>query len=160
MALIELPIAQLTAMVANVAGGKKDGGSFVPADFQLFQERKDPHGAMPLPAAAALLSLRADRRMPERMLVCWDAVLAVADQTTGKRPKTRALVSDAEDVWIVAPEWEEGGIRGLVYVDGRIGGAVTVRDLDKPLLRFRVKVPGPEGMGWMRAGQLLPLAAT
>jgi len=71
-------------------------------------------------------------------------------------PSPRALHSDDNAVWVLAPKWESANVRGgLVLVRGRISGSITVRDLDKPLLSYTFKLPERPGFGWMEAGCLL-----
>ena len=158
MALQEIPVAKLTALVANAAGGKKGGGTFTPAEFLSFQQHKEDRAAFPVPVAAVMLALRNERKLPDWMLCVWDDVLSVADQV-GITPRDRAMVSECGSVWVVAPVFEGPGIRGMVFVDGPIGGLLWLRDLDKPLLRYECKLPRGKGMGWIEAGCLLPFAA-
>ena len=159
MALQEIPVAKLAALVANAAGGKKSGGTFTPAEFLSFQQQREDRAAFPVPVAAVLLALRNEQRIPEWMLCVWDDVLSVADQV-GITPKDRALVSDCGSVWMVAPEMEGPGVRGMVFADGPVGGLLWLRDLDRPLLRYQCRLPKARGMGWIEAGVLLPFAAT
>jgi hypothetical protein len=66
------------------------------------------------------------------------------------------LRSDDDAVWVLAPKWEGRNCRGgLVLVKGRVCGAVTVRDLDRPLVRHRFVLPERPGFGWIEAGHLL-----
>lgn len=159
MALQEIPVAKLTALVANAAGGKKGGGTFTPAEFLSFQKQKEDRAAFPVPVAAVMLALRNEQRLPEWMLCVWSDVLSVADQV-GITPKDRAMVSDCGNVWILAPVFEGPGVRGMVFVHGIIGGPVWLRDLDRPLLRYECKLPKARGMGWIEAGTLLPFVAS
>jgi hypothetical protein len=76
-------------------------------------------------------------------------------------PEVRALHSDDEAVWVLAPVWEASGIRGgLVLVRGQISGVTVLRDMDRPLLTYQLQVPQRPGFGWIEAGCLLLLVET
>jgi hypothetical protein len=82
-------------------------------------------------------------------------VLASAADGT-RMPEVRALHSDDDAVWVLAPVWEATGIRGgLVLVKGQISGSVLLRDLDRPLLTHQLQLPERPGFGWIEAGCLL-----
>lgn len=155
-ALYERPIARLTNLLYAVHR-RSDMRQMVEADWLMFGEQDQTPG-LRREVVAAMLSLKADRKLPELLLPAWGAVISGADDA-GQPPECRALLSDCGGLWIVAPRWEGANIRGgLVGCHGLQGGAVVVRDLDRPLLRWTVQVPPRRLAGWLE-GDLL-LAAT
>lgn len=72
-------------------------------------------------------------------------------------PEVRALVSDDEQVWVIAPQWEGANIRGLVCVGDYIHGPILLRDVDRKLLTYRLNLPRrPDAAaGWVEAARLL-----
>jgi hypothetical protein len=57
---------------------------------------------------------------------------------------------------VLAPTWEGGNIRGgLVGCHGLNAGTITIRDLDRQLLTWTVKVPQRNHGGWIEADLLL-----
>ncbi|MFZ9960487.1 MAG: hypothetical protein ACO3GP_08850, partial [Candidatus Limnocylindrus sp.] len=92
------------------------------------------------------------------LIAVWPQILASVKPDV-KPPETRALVSEDEKVWVLAPKWEGSNCRGgLVLVGDRIHGEVLLRDIDRPLLKHRLILPLRGGMGWAE-GQSLLLAA-
>jgi hypothetical protein len=153
--LQELPVAQLAALLANVNRDPKKGKPFSLNDFTLFAEERKEDGVLSPEVAAVALELRHEDKAPPLLITCWPQVLASVKDGT-KVPTQRALRSDDDAVWVLAPSWEGSNVRGgLVLVRGRISGTVVLRDLDKPLLSFRFKLPERPGFGWMEAGCLL-----
>lgn len=106
--------------------------------------------------AAALLALRADGTLHPLLLACWSEVLAAANEVVPP-PEVRALVSEDNEVWVVAPVWEGDNVRGLVCVGDFIHGPVLLRDLDRKLLTYTLEVPKrpAAAAGWIEAGHLL-----
>ena len=156
--LNEMPVAQLAALLANVNRDPKKGKPFTLQDFTLFAERSKDQGVFSAEVAAVALELRHEEKAPPLLISCWPQVLeSIKDGT--KVPTPRALRSDDDAVWILAPSWEGSNVRGgLVLVKGRISGTIVVRDLDKPLLSYTLKLPERPGFGWMEAGCLLVAA--
>ena len=156
--LQELPVAQLAALLANVNRDPKKGKPFSLNDFTLFAERSKDQGSLSAEVAAVALELRHEELAPPLLISCWPQVLESIKEGT-KVPTPRALRSDDQAIWILAPSWEGSNVRGgLVLVKGRISGTITVRDLDKPLLSYNLKLPERPGFGWMEAGCLLVAA--
>lgn len=153
--LQELPIAQLAALLANVNRDPKKGKPFGLQDFTLFAaERKDDSVLAPEVAAVAL-ELRHENQAPPLLITCWSQVLASLKDGT-KVPTLRALHSDDHAVWVLAPRFEGPHVRGgLVLVQGQISGTLRLRDLDRPLMTYDLKVPARQGFGWLEAGLLL-----
>ena len=156
--LQEMPVAQLAALLANINRDPKKGKPFSLQDFQLFSSEQKAERRLSAEVAAVALALKHEDQAPPLLVSCWNEVLASADEGT-RMPRVRALHSDDQSVWMLAPEWEATGIRGgLVLVKGRISGTIVLRDLDKPLLSYTIKVPERPGFGWMEAGCLLVAA--
>ena len=153
-ALAELPVAALSSLLANIHRDPKKGEPFKPIDFCLWRdtERK---AELSSEAAAVALQMRADGTLPSILLTAWQAILASA-KTTTKPPAVRALRSDDERIYVLAPVWEGTNVRGgLVAVNGQISGTVLLRDVDKPLLTYRVQIPSRQACGWLEGGLLL-----
>lgn len=156
--LQELPVAQLAALLANINRDPKKGKPFSLQDFTLFAEERKDEGMLSPEVAALALELRHEDKAPPLLITCWPQVLASV-KDGAKVPKPRALRSDDDAVWVLAPKWEGANVRGgLVLVRGRISGTITVRDLDKPLLSYNLKLPERPGFGWIEAGCLLVAA--
>ena len=156
LALAELPVAQLVMLTANMnRDPKKSAQPFELRDFCLFKEEEQENPVLPAAAAHVALALRHEGRLPNVLLTVWKEVLAAA-ALPNEVPPVRALASDSGEVWVLAPSWEGRHIRGgIVSVDGRVSGVVVVRDIDRPLLTYRVAVPEHRGFGWVEAGCLL-----
>ena len=103
------------------------------------------------------MELQQEGKAPPMLISCWPQVLASAKP--GTRPPTpRVLRSDDESVWILAPRWEGSNIRGdLVLVRGQLSGQMLLRDIDKPLLTYKIKLPKRQSFGWVEAKCLLPV---
>lgn len=153
----ELPVAQLAALTANINRDPAKSKAFEAADFCLFRDEggRGSDAAFSPEVAAVALELRHQQRAPSLLLAVWPQVLA-SSQATAKVPKVRALRSDDDAVWVLAPQWEGRNIRGgLVLVRGAISGTLHLRDLDRPLLAYDVVIPKRPGFGWIEAGTLL-----
>ena len=156
-AIAERPIARLTNLLYAV-NRTRDMRKLTEDDWLVYGEAPEQQG-LGREVTASMLSLRADRKLPELLLPAWGAVVAGADDA-GRPPECRALASDCGGLWVVAPRWEGPNIRGgLVGCHGLQGGRVVVRDVDRPLLRWAVMVPDRKLAGWIE-GDLLLAGAT
>lgn len=157
--MAELPLAQLTALTANINRDPKKSQAFQAKDFCIFKEdRPEAKGQLPPEAAAVALDLHHQKRLPPILLCAWQEVLKSAKEGVVS-PEVKALHSDDEKVWVLAPSWEGTNIRGaLVAVHGQLKGAVKLRDLDRPLAVYEVVLPEREKAGWLEAGLLLASA--
>lgn len=153
-ALQELPVAQLTALLANVNRDPKQTKPFSTEQFLFFRDQ-DQQASLSAEVAAVALALRHEGQCPELVLAAWPQVLEAAREATSV-PAVRALCSDDGAVWALAPRWESGGVRaGLVAVRGQIAGTVELHELDRPLIRHRLKLPHRKGFGWLEGDLLL-----
>lgn len=144
--------------MANINRDPKQGKPFSTEQFCFYREAPEPEGLSPETAAVAL-ALRHEGRCPQLVLAAWPQVLEAAKQP-GSVPPVRALVSEDEAIWVLAPRWESGNVRGgLVAVRGQIAGTVELRELDRPLIRHRLKLPKRQGFGWLEADLLLVSAS-
>lgn len=155
-ALLELPLAQLTALTANVNRDPAKGKPFTAQDFLMFQEERPSDDRLRPEVAAVALALRNEDRLPRLLLTIWTELLEASKQDA-KVPAVRALHSADEAVWVLAPRFErDGHVRGgLVAVNGRLHGPVTLRELDRPLMRHRLVLPERKGFGWLESDLLL-----
>ncbi len=153
--LQELQGAQLCALMANINRDPKKGKPFTLQDFTLFGQQEKTERVLSPEVAAVALALKHENRCPPLLIAAWAQVLASATEDS-RIPAVRALHSDDEAVWILAPQWEGPNCRGgLVLVRGQISGTITVRDLDRPLMVHRLVLPQRQGFGWLEAGLLL-----
>jgi hypothetical protein len=157
--MAELPIAQLTALMANVNRDPKKTKPFDALNFALYRPKDaDSKGAISAEAAATALALRHEDRAPAILLSAWSEILAAVKEGVSA-PAIRALHNDDETVWVLAPAWEGPNIRGgLICVHGRLSGTTRLRDLDHPLATYDVVLPQRPVMGWIEAGLLLAAA--
>ena len=153
--LTELPVAQLSALTANINRDPKKGQAFTAVDFCMFREAERSNDAFAPEVAEVALMLKHDDTYPPLLLAVWPQILASA-KAGAKVPEVRALRSDDEAVWVLAPKWEGRNCRGgLVLVRGHLSGVITLRDLDRPLVRHQFVLPERPGFGWIEAGHLL-----
>ena len=123
-AIAELPVAQLTALMANVNRDPSKGQPFTTEQFCFFREPSKPEGSLSAEAAAVALALRHEGRCPPLVIAAWSLVLESGQQAV-PLPPVRALHSDDDAVWVLAPRWESANVRGgLVAVRGQISGTV------------------------------------
>lgn len=152
----ELPLAQMQALFCNANRDSKTK-PFDPEDFRLFRSlTKDTAPAITAPAANALISLHAEGKLHPLLMNCWKDATEAA-QRSSEVPEVRGYVSDDESVWVIAPTWEDGMCRGLVCVTDFVCGEVLVRDVDRPLVTYRLQIPSRRGgaAGWIDASYLL-----
>lgn len=148
-------MAQLSALLANINRDPKKGEPFNALQFCLFREREQEEQVLPPVVAAVALELRHEQRCPPLLLTIWPQLLASVQQGV-KSPEVRALKSDDDAVWVLAPSWDGKHCRGaLVLVKGQISGTVLLRDLDRPLISHHLQIPARTGFGWLEAGLLL-----
>lgn len=152
--LAELPIAAHSALLANIHRDPAKGKPFRPLDFCLWQEQ-EREAELSAEVAAVALHLRAEGKLPAIVLAAWQAILASAKQAA-KLPEVRVLRSDDEAVWVLAPVFEGRNVRGgLVAVARQISGPMLLRDQDRPLLTYRLRIPARQACGWLEGGLLL-----
>lgn len=155
--MAELPVAQLTALMANVNRDSK-APAFSTEQFCFYREAPEPDG-LSAETAAVALALRHEGRCPQLVLAAWPQVLEAAKQSAAP-PAIRALHSEDGTIWVLAPRWESGNVRGgLVAVRGQIDGTVELRELDRPLIRHRLRIPKRHGFGWLESDLLLVAAS-
>lgn len=153
---IDVMVAQLVALTANInRDSKKVPKPFKLQDFCLFQERNKDESGISAVAAAIAMDLHASGKCPPMLIAIWPQILSSLKDDT-RTPDIRALHSDDNAIWVLAPVWEGRNIRGsLVAVQGRFTTPVRVRDLDRPLNVYDLKLPEREGFGWIESGCLL-----
>lgn len=151
----EAPLAQFQALFCNANRDPKSK-AFTAEEFRIYRPPASRDTQITAPTAAALLSLHQDARLHPLLYACWAEALHAATDTA-PAPPLRALVSDDNAVWLVAPVWEGENARGLVCVAEALWGAVVLRDIDKPLITYRFEIPRRAGAaaGWIAAGHLL-----
>jgi hypothetical protein len=154
-ALAELPIAALQALTANISRDPKKTKPFTALDFAMYREKPKDDKVLSAEVASVALALRHEDRCPSLLITAWNHVLASAGDGAAV-PEVRALHSDDDAVWVLAPKWEGRNCRGgLVLVRGRISGVVRLRDIDRSLAVHDLVIPERPGFGWLEAGLLL-----
>jgi hypothetical protein len=155
-AMAELPVANLSALMANMNRDPKKAKPFSLYDFCVFNDKPDDGpGQLSPKVAAVALALRHEDRAPRGVLAIWDSILAAASESASV-PSIRALASSDDRVWILCPRWEGPHVRGgLVCVLGQAHGLIEVRDIDRPLASYQVSVPNRRLAGWIEADLLL-----
>jgi hypothetical protein len=150
--LAEVPIVRVWASWLN--GYRKEGTPpLEPSELYAFGEPKASR--ISADVAAVIMELQHEQKAHPLLLTVWEDVTKAASENA-KVPETRALHSDDRQVWIVAPRWEGAACRaGLAAVGSELSGEVLVRDLDRPLLTYRLVLPDQQGCGWVATGLLL-----
>lgn len=154
----ELPIACFQSLFANANRDSKSK-PFTPDDFAVFKQRSADESRITPATAAALIALQAEGLLHPLLLTCWSD--AINNPSAAPTPEVRALVSEDNAVWVVAPVWEGANVRGLVCVADFVHGPVRLRDIDRRLMSYEVVLPkrSNAAAGWIEAGHLL-LGAT
>ena len=153
--MLELPQAQHMALLANINRDPKKSKAFQASDFAIFQRKEEDTAKLPADVAAVALALRHEGVAPELLLAAWPQVLASASEA-GKPPEIRALCSEDNEVWVLAPKWEGRNIRsGLAAVGRFLDGPVRLRDIDRPLITYTVRFPARPLAGYLETGLLL-----
>ena len=155
LAMFELPIAQLASLTANInRDSKRSPKPFTLQDFALFYERDKSEG-FPAQAAMVALSLRREQRMPSVLVGVWPQLIEAA-KAGGEMPQTRALISDDNSVALLAPKAEGKHWRGLLAVTQYPAkGEVILRDLDRPLLTYPVRLGATDHSSYVSDGELV-----
>lgn len=155
--MLELPQAQHMALLANINRDPKKSKPFSAKDFAMFQATKSEEAKLPPEVVSVALGLRHEGRLPHTAMAAWPQVIAQASEA-GTVPTLRALHSDDDAVWVLAPKWEGRNIRaGLVAVGEYIDKPIRLRDIDKPLMTYTVRLPQRKLAGYVEAGLLLVL---
>ena len=153
--LAEVPIVRVWASWLN--GYRMEGTP--PLEVTDLYAFGEPKAARIGPeVAAVIMELQHEQKAHPLLLTVWEDVSKAATENA-KVPEVRALRSDDQTVWIVAPRWEGTACRaGLLAVGSQLSGAVLVRDMDRPILTYRLVLPAVEGCGWVATGELLAAA--
>lgn len=157
--LAELPIAQLVQLTCNMNRDiKKTPKPYGLRDFVLFAKNKEDSELLLPEVSAVAMALHREGKAPKLLISMWPQILQALN-ANARMPQTRALASDDDSVWILAPVREGPHIRGgLVLINGAVSGEVSVRDIDRPLICHRLVVPFRPGFGWVEANSLLVAA--
>lgn len=156
-ALMELPVAQLTSLMANInRDSKKAPQPFSLQDFTLFRrELGNEDDAFPPLAALVALALRHEGKLPAVLIGVWPSVLAAAGKATHP-PKLRALISDDGEVALLAPTQEGKHFRGLLAVSTYpVNGMVRLRDVDRPLISYSAELSPSNHFSYVASGELV-----
>lgn len=141
--MLELPVAQLATLTANINRDSKKGKPFNISDFTLFADRDVTEG-FPPDAAIVALSLRRERKLPDVLIGVWPQLLGAAKKGT-TMPAIRALISDDLSVGLLAPKPSGKDWQGLLAVSEHPpDGWITLRDIDRPMLTYRLRLARSE----------------
>ena len=138
-AMRELPVAQLSALLANINRDSKKNKPFSLYDFTLFHERDLAEG-FPPDAALVAIALRRERKLPDVLIGVWPQLINAAKQGS-KVPEVRALISDDLTVGLLAPKPVGRDWKGLLAVSQHPPDSwVVLRDIDRPLNTYRLRL--------------------
>jgi hypothetical protein len=122
-------------------------------DFSFFAREEQPADYLDPKVIAVALSLDNEGISPPLLTAVWDKIVK---REPGAMPNQRALKSDCGRLWIIAPTWEGKSCRGgLVLMRGKPDPVMRVRDIDRRLMYYDLKLPERKGFGWIEGGQLL-----
>lgn len=154
-----LPVAQLTSLLFNINRDPKKGKATNANDWALFAPpERDEADALPAVVAHVCLALRHEQKLPPLLVGIWRHVVKQANRSADA-PAVRALVSEDRTVVIVAPSWEGRNVRGFLASKGhQRQELVELVDLDRPLLRYRFRLPSQLMPVHFEAGVLLVCA--
>lgn len=155
--LAELQGAQISSLLFNINRDQKKSKATSHRDWQFFRtaDVKDEADQLPAVVAHVCLALRHEQRLPPLLLGIWREVVT-RSKLPAEVPEIRALLSDDQQVVIVAPSWEGRHLRGFLAVKGQQRDAVVeVVDVDRPLLRYTVQLPAHIAAVHFEAGVLL-----
>lgn len=141
--LQELQGAQISSLLFNINRDQKKAKATSHRDWCFFaaDEQIDEADALPALVAHVCLALRHEGKLPPLLVGIWRDVIKQAKGSV-KLPEVRALVNAERSVVLVAPLWEGQHLRSFVAAKGHQGGElVELQDLDRPLLRYRFKLP-------------------
>jgi hypothetical protein len=150
----EMPIALLASLYANAnRDTKRRTKPYTHSDFSFFAREERPNDYLDPGAVAVAFALENEGLTPPLLLAVWDKIVK---REPGPMPDQRALKSDCGRLWILAPKWEGAACRGgLVLMKGKPEQTMRVRDIDKPMLYYDLKIPQRKGFGWIEGGQIL-----
>lgn len=160
-AIAEAPVLRNTYLLALI--NRKEGSAVKEDDFRIYKPlvsaQSDANNGISPSTAAAMLSLANEGLCPPYMLGAWQEVQRIAEKSPARCPDVRALVSDCGNVAVIAPTFANGNIRGgLVGTGAHISGEILLRDIDRKLLTYKVKIPERQSAGWIQASTLLIMA--
>lgn len=141
--LNELQGAQISSLLFNINRDQKKAKATSYRDWCFFAatEQVNDSDALPAVVAHVCLALRHEGKLPPLLVAIWREVVKQAKGGAGM-PEVRALASDDRSVVLVAPVWEGQHLRSFLAAKGHSGGEVIeLQDLDRPLLRYRIKLP-------------------
>jgi hypothetical protein len=150
-----MPTALLASLYANAnRDTKRRSKPYSHNDFSFFAREVKPDDYLDPAVVAVALSLESEGMTPPLLVAVWDKLMR---REPGPMPSQRALKSDCGRLWILAPRWEGTSCRGgLVLMKGKPEEVMRVRDIDKRMLYYDLKLPQRKGFGWIEGGQLLP----
>lgn len=161
-ALAEAPVLRLTWLTAAI-NRSSDAPPLTREQLESFRcfklEEDDNTGNIDLDAetAAAMMSLQRENKCPPHLLGAWPWVEKGLKEGIHP-PERRALISDCKRVAIINPSITQHTITGKIVGVDNIVGYITVRDIDRQLLSYRVIVPRKGTPGWIARDLTLKVA--
>lgn len=141
--MFELPIAQLSALTANINRDSKKTKPFKISDFRLFHDH-DPSEGFPSDAAMVAIALRREQKLPDVLIGVWPQLLHAA-RGSAEMPRVRAFISDDLSVGLLAPKPNGKDWNGLLAVSQHPpDGWIVLRDIDRPLLTYKLRLARSE----------------
>ena len=154
--LQELQGAQLCSLLYNINRDAKKGKATSHQDWLFFRtEERSEEDELPAVVAHICLALRHEEQLPPLLIGIWRDVVKRA-AVPAQVPEIRALVSPDRNLVVVAPSWEGGHVRGFIAAKGQTPGiSVELSDIDRPLLRYQLRLPSRLQPIHFEAGVLL-----
>lgn len=137
-----LATAELTSLLFNINRDPKKSKHTSRDDWALFAKPpEDDSNELPPVVAHICVALRHEDRMPPMLVAIWRDVLKRCTEPMAL-PEVRALISDDRNVVVIAPQWEGSNLRGFLGAKGYSPSSVVdLVDVDRPLMRYRLKLP-------------------
>lgn len=154
--LSELQGAQLCSLLYNINRDQKKGKATTYRDWLFFPDaQQQDSDQLPSVVANVCLALRHEGVLPTLLVGIWRDVVKAAEPSVSS-PAIRALVSADRSVVVIAPVWEGAHLRGFLASKGHEpGGIVELSDLDRPLMRYSLRLPARLQPVHFEAGVLL-----
>jgi hypothetical protein len=141
--LLEMQGAQISSLLFNINRDARKAKATSYKDWLFFapQEQKPEGDELPPVVAHICLALRHEEKLPPLLMGIWRDVIKRSG-VPAEVPEIRALVNAERSVVAVAPAWEGANLRVFLAAKGeQPGSVIELQDVDRPLLRYRLKLP-------------------
>lgn len=137
-----LATAELTSLLFNINRDPKKSKQTSRDDWALFAKPpEDDSNELPPVVAHVCIALRHEGLLPPMLVAIWRDVLKRSIEPA-ELPEVRALSNEERTVVVIAPQWEGSNLRGFLAAKGQTPGAVVaLSDVDRPLMRYSLRLP-------------------